>query len=188
LLLVGGLFILNFKFLAKFGVPVSLLATPVIVPSMVRDILAVLFAITGLVIATAARRTLAGNWSGAVVIKDGHGLITKDLYRYVRNPIYSGILLTVLGTALSYGTLGVVVGFLVIVLSIWLKLHDEETILTKRLSGQYLAYKESTKALIPFYLVTRGRCIPQSGNCSKSRFTTFNDLYEAAGQGPAENQ
>jgi protein-S-isoprenylcysteine O-methyltransferase Ste14 len=144
------LFIFDFRFLARFGIPVNSLAIILIPHFEAINILAIIFTIAGLIIAIAARRTLAENWSGAVVIKDGHELVTKGLYRYVRNPIYSGILLMVLGTALSFGTLGACIGFLIMVLTIWFKLHDEETILTKHFSEQYLAYKKNTKTLIPF--------------------------------------
>ena len=150
LLFIGALFIFDFRFLARFGIPVNSLAIILIPHFEAINILAIIFTIAGLIIAIAARRTLAENWSGAVVIKDGHELVTKGLYRYVRNPIYSGILLMVLGTALSFGTLGACIGFLIMVLTIWFKLHDEETILTKHFSEQYLAYKKNTKTLIPF--------------------------------------
>jgi protein-S-isoprenylcysteine O-methyltransferase Ste14 len=150
LLLIGALFIINFRSLAAFGVPVKLLSMLLIPHLLLIRVLAVVFDIAGLITAIAARWTLAGNWSGAVVIKDGHELITRGLYRYVRNPIYTGILLMVLGTTLAYGTLGACIGFLIIGLTIWLKLHNEETILTEHFSEQYKAYKKSTKTLIPF--------------------------------------
>src|SRR5690242_17745414 len=38
--------------------------------------------ITGLAVAIAARRKLAGNWSSGVVLKEDHELITTGLYRY----------------------------------------------------------------------------------------------------------
>ncbi len=150
LLFIGALFIVNFRFLARVGIPVKTLATLLIPHSMVIDVLAVILVIAGLMIAIAARRTLAGNWSGAVVIKVGHVLVTTGLYRYVRNPIYSGILTMVLGTALSFGTLGAGIGLLIVGVTIWLKLRGEEVILVKHFSEEYMSYKKRTRSLIPF--------------------------------------
>jgi protein-S-isoprenylcysteine O-methyltransferase Ste14 len=55
--------------------------------------------LSGLTIAAAAlgfaiwaRFTLGRNWSGTVTVKAGHELIRSGPYRFVRHPIYSGIL------------------------------------------------------------------------------------------------
>src|SRR5215475_9394292 len=47
-----------------------------------------------------ARFHLGRNWSGQVVIKEEHELIRSGPYSFVRHPIYTGLLLAVLGTAL----------------------------------------------------------------------------------------
>jgi protein-S-isoprenylcysteine O-methyltransferase Ste14 len=97
-----------------------------------------------------ARRALAGNWSRAVAFKEDHELITTGLYRYVRHPIYTGVLLMVLATALFVGTLSAAIGFIIIVLGLWSKLRAEEELLTKHFPKEYPAYKDRTKALIPY--------------------------------------
>lgn len=149
-LLIGGLFLSNVPFLAKVGVPVSSLTILLIPRSTIVNGVIIVFTVTGLVIATMARRALAGNWSGAVAFKEDHQLITTGLYHYVRHPIYTGILLMVLGTALSDGTLSAGIGFVIIVLSIGFKLRAEEALLTKHFPKEYPAYKNRTKALIPY--------------------------------------
>ncbi len=146
LLLAGFLLISNPLGLAR----VNPIAFSIASPTLVIQLLSVVFAVAGLIVAVIARKTLAGNWSREVAIKEGHELITTGLYRHVRNPIYSGILLMTLGTALSFGTLSAVIGFLIVMLAIWLKLCGEEKILAQHFSEEYLAYKKHTKALIPF--------------------------------------
>jgi protein-S-isoprenylcysteine O-methyltransferase Ste14 len=146
LVLAGLLFIIN---------PIGLVrVNPTafrIIPSLLFVNLAVvILAAAGLIVAIMARRTLAGNWSRGVVIKEGHELISTGLYRCVRHPIYSGVLLMVLGTALSFGTLSACIGFLIIVFAFVLKLRAEEMILTDHFSDEYLAYKRRTNALVPF--------------------------------------
>ena len=149
-LLIGGLFLSNLPFLAKVGVVISSLTILLIPSSIVINVVIIVFAVTGLIVALMARRTLAGNWSRAVAFKEDHELITTGLYHYVRHPIYTGVLLMVLATALSVGTLSAGIGFVIIVLGIWFKLRAEEEILTLHFPKEYSAYKDRTKALIPY--------------------------------------
>jgi protein-S-isoprenylcysteine O-methyltransferase Ste14 len=149
-LLIGGLFLSNFRFLAKVGVSFSLLTILLIPHSIVVNVVIIVFAVTGLIVAVLARRTLAGNWSRAVAFKEDHELITTGLYHHVRHPIYTGILLMISATVLFVGTLSAAIGFVIIVLSLWFKLRAEEELLTKHFPEEYSAYKERTKALIPY--------------------------------------
>lgn len=105
----------------------------------------------GLAIAIAARRQLAGNWSAAVEIKEGHALIRGGLYRYVRHPIYSGILLAVLGSALVLGLWQSLLGFALLLLAFVLKSRHEEARL-RQTFPDYDDYARKTSALIPFLL------------------------------------
>lgn len=57
----------------------------------------------GLVVTLWARLILGGNWSATVEFKERHELIERGPYRVVRHPIYSGVLLMVLGTAILWG-------------------------------------------------------------------------------------
>ncbi len=150
LYLIGVLFIVNFKFLVRFGIPIGTLGIIVFQHTLVQNIFVVILLIVGLVIAILARRTLAGNWSGQVALKRDHELITTGLYQYVRHPIYTGMLMMILGTALSQGTLGAVIGFLIILLGIFFKLRDEEALMTEHFAEAYASYKQRTKMLIPF--------------------------------------
>ena len=49
-------------------------------------------ALAGLAVMLWARVTLGRNWSGGVVLKEDHQLVTGGPYRFVRHPIYSGLL------------------------------------------------------------------------------------------------
>ena len=55
----------------------------------------------GLLFAVWARVHLGGNWSGTVTVKFDHQLVRTGPYRLVRHPIYSGLVLAMLGTALT---------------------------------------------------------------------------------------
>jgi len=150
LYLIGVLFMVNFRFLARLGIPRDKLATLLLPHTLVLNIIVVILLIAGLVVAIAARHTLAGNWSGAVAFKEDHELITTGLYQYIRHPIYTGMLLMILGTALSLATLGACLGFFIILVGVLLKLRQEEALLTRHFVQDYLSYKKRTRTLIPF--------------------------------------
>jgi protein-S-isoprenylcysteine O-methyltransferase Ste14 len=106
-------------------------------------------ALAGLALALWARTTLGGNWSGQVTFKEGHELIRHGPYAHVRHPIYSAILLMLVGTALSIGTLGALLGLPLIGAGIWLKLGQEEALMSEHFPADYAAYRSQVKALVP---------------------------------------
>ncbi len=59
--------------------------------------------LAGCLFAIWARITLGGNWSGRATVKEGHELIVKGPYAIARHPIYTGLLLASVGTALAIG-------------------------------------------------------------------------------------
>lgn len=106
-------------------------------------------AVGGLVIAIVARRTLADNWSSEVTFKREHELITHGIYHYMRHPIYTGVLLMFIATVLLVGTVGAVIGFLLIAVGLWFKLRQEEALMERHFPREYPPYKRQVKALIP---------------------------------------
>ena len=123
----------------------------VLAHTVVTGILGDFLVFVGLFIAIWARITLGRNWSARVSLKENHELIQRGPYRLVRHPIYSGLLLMLVGTAVLVGQVG---GFLVLVFcfcGFWVKLRREEALLTKHLPA-YSEYRRRTRALVPFLL------------------------------------
>jgi protein-S-isoprenylcysteine O-methyltransferase Ste14 len=106
-------------------------------------------ALAGLALAIWARVTLGGNWSGQVTFKEGHELIRHGPYAHVRHPIYSAILLMLLGSAIAIGTLGALLGLALIGVGMWLKMGQEETLMSEHFPAEYAAYRSQVKALVP---------------------------------------
>ena len=83
--------------------------------------------------------------------KDEPELVTSGPYRFVRHPIYSGLLLAILGTALAtnlYWLIGVGVMGIYFVYSA----RVEERLMTRSFPVVYPSYRARTKMLIPFLL------------------------------------
>ena len=106
----------------------------------------------GLAFALWARVALGRNWSGVVTLKEGHELVERGPYRFVRHPIYTGILTMFFATALALGHLGGFAGTLLTVASFWIKLRDEEQLMLQQFPERYAAYRPRAKRIIPFVL------------------------------------
>ena len=102
----------------------------------------------GLALAIWARRHLGRNWSSQVVLKQDHALVRSGPYQRVRHPIYTGILLALLGTAVTIGELRAAVGFALFVVSFVLKSRTEEQWM-REIFPEYEQYRRGTGALIP---------------------------------------
>lgn len=111
-----------------------------------------LFSILGAFIACWSRYILGKNWSLAVQQKENHELIQNGLYKIVRHPIYTGLLLLFIGNTLIVGDYRGIVAVLLIFISFWYKLHKEEKLLKDTFGNLFIEYKNKTKALIPFIL------------------------------------
>ena len=73
-------------------------------------------------------------------------------YRRIRHPIYSGILLAILGTALAAGQVHGLIALALALVALWLKSRVEERWMQQEFGAQYAAYRASSWALIPFVL------------------------------------
>ncbi len=121
-------------------------------PTSFADWLAAVIVLLGLGVTLWARLALGRNWSGAVTFKQGHELIERGPYRYVRHPIYTGILLMALGTAMLRPWTSAFAFCGILVISLWFKLRAEERLLTRHFPEQYPRYRQRVRALIPFVL------------------------------------
>ena len=108
-----------------------------------------LLLVLGLGFAVWARRHLGQYWSGHVTLKPGHRLIRTGPYALVRHPIYTGILLALLGTAIAVDEVRGVVAILIATESFVRKLRIEERWLTEEFGTEYEGYRREVKALIP---------------------------------------
>lgn len=131
------------------GCQYNLFVSSTYVPQDVK-VFGVVLTVIGLVIAIVARKILADNWSGAIEFKKNHTLITSGIYKYMRHPIYTGILAMGLGAVLFYETPGLIFVSLLVCGVLIFKLRKEEQLMLKHFPKEYTTYKKRVKALIPF--------------------------------------
>ncbi len=106
-------------------------------------------AMAGAALAILSRAMLGRNWSATVQLKQAHELVTHGPYRYVRHPIYTGLLLLFLGNAVMVGDWRGLLAVAIVLVSFWRKLRLEESWLAGHFGEAYRLYQARTKALIP---------------------------------------
>lgn len=113
------------------------------------DLLGVVLTALGILLAVWARVYIGENWSGIVTVKVGHELVRTGPYAWVRHPIYSGLLLATLGTALVRGEVRGLIALAVLWFGFWIKSRVEEQFMSKTFGPAYTEYSQTTGALIP---------------------------------------
>ena len=104
----------------------------------------------GMLFAGWARLFLGGNWSSSVTLKQDHTLVRSGPYRIVRHPIYTGLLVALLGTAIALGELRCFLGVLLAAIAWKIKSMSEETLMVQQFGDQYARYREQVKGLVPY--------------------------------------
>jgi protein-S-isoprenylcysteine O-methyltransferase Ste14 len=144
----------------RFGPPVVLLVTAFVVVRVFKvstlavhnpivQAVGVTLLALGLGLAVWARIYLGRNWGMPMTRKEEPELVTSGPYRFVRHPIYAGLLVAILGTALAtnlywliaLGVLGVYFGY---------SARVEEGLMARAFPTAYPRYRAKTKMLIPF--------------------------------------
>lgn len=103
----------------------------------------------GLGFAIWARRYLGRNWSGVVTVKQDHELIRGGPYRFVRHPIYTGLLAAFVGSAVARAEWRGAVAVVIAWFSLWRKLQLEERWMIEQFGDAYRRFRDEVPALIP---------------------------------------
>jgi protein-S-isoprenylcysteine O-methyltransferase Ste14 len=106
--------------------------------------------IIGLIIMLVGQVTLWRYYSGTVVIREDHKLVTHGIYSFTRNPIYLGGIMAVTGLPVYVASLYGFLTMLVLIPIILNRIRLEEKLLTEEFQEAFQKYKETTKKLIPF--------------------------------------
>jgi protein-S-isoprenylcysteine O-methyltransferase Ste14 len=105
----------------------------------------------GAMVAFSARAVIGRNWGTPGTRKTDTELVTTGPYARIRHPIYSGILLMMIGSAIglfpAWWLVAAASGTYFIVSA-----RSEERFMAERFPDAYPAYRARTKMLIPFVL------------------------------------
>jgi protein-S-isoprenylcysteine O-methyltransferase Ste14 len=118
-------------------------------PSTIAEFAGFVITVFGIGFAVWARFFLGGNWSAMVTVKENHELIRSGPYAIVRHPIYSGVSLAALGTAITKGEVRGLIAVVLLVIAWRWKWGKEERFMSQQFGEQYADYKRHVHALIP---------------------------------------
>lgn len=107
--------------------------------------------VAGLALAVWARVHIGRNWGTPMSEKVDPELVTSGPYRVIRHPIYSGILLAMVGTAVAVSWYWLIAAVLLAGYFVPSAVMEEHY-MERSFPDAYPPYKRSTKMLIPFLL------------------------------------
>ncbi len=107
--------------------------------------------VLGLVVRWSAILTLGRFFNTKVAIQVGHRIVRRGLYRSVRHPSYSGLLLAFAGLGVAFGNwLSFAAVLIPVVVAVVYRMEVEEGALVDTFGEQYVDYCQTTKRLIPW--------------------------------------
>lgn len=106
------------------------------------SMLGILFSIWG-------RLELGSNWSADAVLKSGQTLVCKGPYALVRNPIYAGITLGMIGSAVALNNVAGLVAVVLILIFSYLRITYEERMMKEKFGIEWENYAKRVKRFIP---------------------------------------
>jgi len=98
----------------------------------------------------AAVKTLGKEWSVTARLVEGHNLVTRGPYRFVRHPIYTGMfgMLLATGLALSHW-FSLLIAIVVFFIGTVVRVRSEEKLLREQFGADFEAYRRSVPAMLP---------------------------------------
>ncbi len=111
---------------------------------------AMLAAVVSISIVKAAVKMLGKEWSVTARVVEGHKLATEGPYRFVRHPIYSGMLGMLLATGLVISHwLALIAAIVIYFIGTVIRIRSEERLLREALGPEFESYARSAPALVP---------------------------------------
>ena len=133
----------------QFALLLALVLLPRRSPSVLSIIVGVLILAAGALLGLAAGRRLGRALTPTPVPVAGAGLRTDGAYRYVRHPIYSAVLLMVIGYVIAVGSLWSLACAIVLLVFFVLKSCWEDGLLREQYGDEWAAWASRTGALMP---------------------------------------
>ena len=110
-----------------------------------------LIVVLGLAFTWTARLHLGPLWSSTSAPTEDHRIVDTGPYGIVRHPVYAGLLLAVIATAIERGRIESIAAALVLIAGVSLRAKLEERFLKRDLGDEaYSSYRRRVPMLVPF--------------------------------------
>jgi len=141
--------VVGFVLLFKHSADIGFLGERVLPRSFAAGVTAVTLTWAGIALAIWARWHLGQYWSGRITIKEDHKLIRTGPYARLRHPIYSGLDLAAIGSALAIDRWRCVIGLCIIIAGFCVKAKREEAMLAAQFGPEFEEHRRQTGFLLP---------------------------------------
>jgi protein-S-isoprenylcysteine O-methyltransferase Ste14 len=122
----------------------------------VAALLAIALVIASLWMMSAAVRVLGKQWSLQARVLEGHALVREGPYRFVRHPIYTGMLGMLIAAGLVHSHWsGFLIAIALYAIGTAIRVRSEEKLLREQFGASYDDYARNVPAVIPFRLAAR---------------------------------
>lgn len=112
-------------------------------------IIGAILVLIGVIINVVGRFNLGENWANHIKIYSNHKLVSKGVYKIVRHPLYSSIILMFIGASLAYFNIYcLLLEIIIFIPFMYYRAKQEEKLLTERFP-EYLDYKKKTGMFFP---------------------------------------
>lgn len=106
--------------------------------------------IPGFILMQVAEKHLDKQFSTEVTLQEGHKLIQHGIYKYIRHPRYTGILVFFLGISIVFRSLLAIFLVAALLLVFAWRIHAEEKLLHQEFGKEWEAYRASSWRMIPY--------------------------------------
>ncbi len=114
------------------------------------EIITVAIAFFSVWIVMSAVRTLGKEWSVTARLVEGHELATRGPYRFMRHPIYTGMLGMLLATGLAISQwFSLLAAIVVFFIGTIIRVRSEERLLREQFGAQFDDYARRVAAMLP---------------------------------------
>ncbi len=98
----------------------------------------------------AASRAMGRNWSIVARMRTDHELVTSGVFAHLRHPIYIGMACFLFALAFAFGhMINLVVGAPLFLLGTWIRIHEEEKLLSAQFGAAFDDYARRVKRFLP---------------------------------------
>lgn len=141
--------VVGFTLLFSHDADIGVLSRHFAPRTMTMEALGLAFTWAGIGLAVWARYHLGQYWSGRITLKEGHELIRTGPYARLRHPIYTGLDLAAIGSALVIDRWRCVFGVCTIMIGFVIKAKREETLLAAKFGEAFKKHTQRTGFLLP---------------------------------------
>ncbi len=143
-----GFFLVWFNPLKRHSMPPAAATSPA--TKWLIAVAAIFIAVCSVWLVNAAARRLGKQWALAARLVEGHELIQDGPYRFVRNPIYTGMFGMLLATGLVVGRWNALaIAIVVFLAGTYIRIQSEERLLRLAFGAKFEEYASRVSAVIP---------------------------------------